>query len=116
MPLYAQLSQGATGTVVNILIQPTNPGGWIDVGAVTPAPVRGSQFDGTTWLPPDLTLDTNLTALTTKAAAALTANGTFLALATPTAAQVTAQVKLLTRENSAIIRLVIGQLDTITGT
>jgi len=59
---------------------------------------------------------TNATDLRTKALAALTANDTFLAIASPTNAQVAAQVKALTRECNALIRLTIGQLDTTTGT
>ncbi len=50
--------------------------------------------------------------LRSKAAVALQANAAFLAKATPTNAEVTAQVKLLTRECNALIRLVLSQLDT----
>lgn len=54
--------------------------------------------------------------LRAKAAAALDANATFLALASPSNAQTLAQVQRLTRECNALIRLVIGRLDDTTGT
>ena len=51
-----------------------------------------------------------------KAKAALTANDTFLALTSPTNAQVLAQTKILTRECSALIRLALRLLGTTAGT
>lgn len=54
--------------------------------------------------------------LRAKASAALSANDTFLALAAPSNAQTLTQVQRLTRECDALIRLVIGQLDSTTGT
>ena len=62
------------------------------------------------------TRSTNDTALRDKALQAITANATFLAIASPTNAQVVAQTQRLTRENTAIIRLLIGALDTTDGT
>jgi hypothetical protein len=58
----------------------------------------------------------NRQSIETKAINALAANVTFLAIGNPTSAQVTAQVKLLTRETSALIRLLLNQLTDTTGT
>lgn len=43
-----------------------------------------------------------------RARAALAGNATYLALATPTNAQNTAQVKALTRQHNALIRLIVA--------
>lgn len=55
----------------------------------------------------------NRTTIEGQALNALQANRDFLALATPTNAQVLAQVKALTRQNNGIIRLALNKLDGI---
>lgn len=57
--------------------------------------------------------DLNAQTLQDRARAALSANATFLGITSPTAAQVTTQVQRLTRECSALIRLMLNQLDDI---
>lgn len=54
--------------------------------------------------------EANRATLTEQAKAALGGNRTFLALASPTNAQTLAQVKALTRQMNAIIRLAVGDL------
>lgn len=55
--------------------------------------------------------ETNETTLRERADAAVAQNNTYLAIVTPTNPQVAAQVRLLTRECSALIRLLLNKLD-----
>jgi hypothetical protein len=64
----------------------------------------------------DSTATTNRQTVAQRAQAALNANATFLALATPSAAQTTAQVKTLTKECNALIRLLLGLLADVSDT
>lgn len=48
--------------------------------------------------------------------AALATNATFLALASPTNAQVLAQVQTLTKECSGLIRFLAANFDSVAGT
>lgn len=49
-----------------------------------------------------------------QAATALTNNATYLAIASPTNAQIAAQVKALTQQNNKLIRLAINRLEATT--
>lgn len=68
---------------------------------------------GYTW--PAATPD-NAEVLRGKAGQALAINTAFLALPTPTNAQVVTQVQRLTRQMNALIRLTLAQLDDISDT
>jgi molecular chaperone DnaK (HSP70) len=60
--------------------------------------------------------DANAQDLQNKARNAIQTNNTFLGLANPTTAQVTTQVQNLTKENTALIKLMLGLLDDTAGT
>lgn len=63
-----------------------------------------------------LSPNTNAETLRAKAANALATNVNYRALAAPTSAQAIAQVDVLTSECSALIRLLLGLLDSTAGT
>jgi hypothetical protein len=79
-------------------------------------PITTAQARAATATDPASVAETNRRALITKATNALTGNTTYLALASPTTAQNTAQVRALTRQVNALIRLTAKQLDTQNGT
>lgn len=60
--------------------------------------------------------DANAQDLQDKARNAIQANKNFLAIASPTNAQVIQQVQTLTKENTALIKLMLGLLDDTAGT
>ena len=80
----------------------------------TPAEKAQQQADATAYAAAKAitdTLDGNRATLTERASTALQGNRDFLALASPTNAQTLAQVKALTRQNTALIRLLTNALD-----
>lgn len=58
------------------------------------------------------TFSTNQQAIIAKAWTAVQANAAFLAIPNPTAAQAIAQVGILTKECTALIRLILGSFET----
>lgn len=107
--------------------------GWFEVDATPrPADAADTTYDRTlelmgnavptvVWVARPKTVDelnaetarTNDVTLRQRAEAALDDNRTFLALASPTQAQVLAQVRRLTQQNVGIIRLLLGKLDAL---
>lgn len=58
----------------------------------------------------------NLGSMMAKAKQAVDLNGTFLAIASPSNAQIIAQVQRLTRENTAIIKILLDDVSDTAGT
>lgn len=126
----------ATGTTT----QQVNTGQLCDLLGVTSITVAGTATDPQRTIEADVaqaTMDTVLTGYTynpnyvlanatpdvqnaatlrQRAINALTTNQNYLAITTPTNAQAVAQVAVLTKECSGIIRLLLNQLDTTSGT
>ena len=59
-----------------------------------------------------LTEDGNRSSIEDKALAALESNKDYLATSSPSNAQVVAQVRLLTRQNNGLIRLLLGRFES----
>ncbi len=62
-------------------------------------------------LAPQRARDLNAATIRAAATLALDANRTYLAIASPTSTQATAQIRALTRQNQGVIRLLLGLLD-----
>lgn len=99
------------GVVTNIVLWDGDTATW-----QPPADATMALFDPTIHvIQTSLTL-LNQSTLQQKAQQALNTNATFQAIASPTNAQIAAQVQVLTKENNGIIRLLLGALDSTTGT
>jgi len=79
-------------------------------------PLTADEVARFTTLTGQMTGSANAAVVHSRAQAALTANAAFLALASPTNAQVVAQVQRLTKECNALIRLTLSLLADISDT
>lgn len=77
---------------------------------------EAASVSGSYAYPAQSITDQNAATLRVRANNALAANATYQAISAPTNPQVVTQVLLLTKECNGIIRLLLSQLDDITGT
>jgi hypothetical protein len=93
-----------------------NEGGTLAYYDEDGTPLTAAQARALVAATPEGAAAVNGKTLRDRATTALTGNATYLALASPTTAQNTAQIRALTRQMDALIRLTVGALDTTTGT
>lgn len=84
---------------------------WDDINLTVTADVPKATLEAAVASAPLDTRDTNEATIRQQAVAALAANKAFVAQATPTAPQLAAQVKALSRQQNQVIRLLLGRLD-----
>lgn len=88
----------------------------IDADTYTAAQIQ-TAYQGIVYDPSwQFPADANATTIRQRALSALNANATYLAISTPTTAQMRDQLALVTKECNGIIRLLLGQLDSTSGT
>lgn len=104
-PCVIVSGQGTT----TVLTEPTTPG----AVASALAPILSAEQAAAATA---ATQAANRDALAAKAQQALTTNATFQAIASPSNAQIAAQVQSLTKQANGIIRLLLNALDSTTGT
>lgn len=83
------------------------------LGGYDPAKPASNVVSTVTVTVPPETL--NADTLAQRAAQAIAANVTYLAIAAPTTAQITAQVARLTRETTALLRMHLGAYEDTSG-
>lgn len=102
------------GVVIAVTDTQPSDGSPVDVTNMAPQPQLGWVYDGTSFAAPvELT---NLNTLVTKLLNAFQTNQTYLGLSAPTNTQVVAQLASLTRQVSALERLIVNRLDSTIGT
>lgn len=119
MGIYAEVQNSEITNTVICDAEFATQFGLVEIDSLNPRPGIGwtTPDNGVTWVAPLVGATvTNRQELQGKAATALATNATYLALASPTSAQAITQVAVLTRECSALIRLLLGLLDSTQGT
>lgn len=81
---------------------------WVDGSVVASRPLTADEADRLIEQDSEGVRSKNAVSIASAAKNALSANATFLAIGTPTNAQVAAQVRALTQQNNKIIRVVLG--------
>lgn len=121
MSLVALIDQNHVVQNVCVGAPPQLPTGWIAV----PVPPNTTVDIGYTFTAPSTftfgqttaqVQQSNLQTLQAHAQAALTVNANFLGIASPVLADLVAQVQALTRENTALIRLLLQEFDSTANT
>lgn len=88
----------------------------LDFGAGRTAILAADAASSGYTFPPRSATELNSATMRTRLLQSLAANAAYLALTTPTNAQNTAHLRRATQELSALIRLMLEQLDTADGT
>lgn len=105
MPVPSRWAVMNGATCVNIVMWDGDLTTW------NPAPLTAVPYNPATHIVAVPVEQTNTTTLRDQAVTAMALNRAYIALVSPTAAETTAHVKRLARQNNALIRLVLGQLD-----
>lgn len=124
MSLYALVDQS---NVVQNVVQWDGGVGWAPPAGFTAVLIpngtsvqRGYTFSAPSTFTfgqlPDQVRTGNRQSIVANAQAALAANATYQAIGAPSVAQNTAQIQSLTKQSNGIIRLLLNQLDSTTGT
>lgn len=115
MASYVFVSTDTTDMIIR-----SAPFSWDGVSALTiptgQQPLLAASAAASGYLTPTDAATIPAADLRAKAVGALASNITFLAIASPTQAQAVTQVKALTRQVNALIRLAAGALSTEDGT